>query len=108
MLTLSLFSISYGFLAGSFESLFPRFATALTDSPDAELTFYGLFEFERGLGMVLAGPISSVLIKQFGEGNGYGMGKYAGIVVFVESTLFVSSWAGVGWFVRGRKWYRFV
>jgi hypothetical protein len=106
MLTLSFFAISYGFLAGSFESLFPRFATALTDDPDAESTFYVLFEFERGLGMMLAGPISSVLIKRFAEGGGYGMAKYAGIVVFVGSALFVSSWAGGGWFVRGRKWYR--
>jgi hypothetical protein len=106
MLDMCLFAICYGFLAGSFESLFPRFATAMTDDANAELTFYGFFEFERGLGMVLAGPISSILIQKVADGTGYGMGKYMGVVLFVGSALFVSSWSGLGWFVRRKSWYK--
>jgi MFS family permease len=109
-LPLLLFSMIFGFLGGSFESLFPRFATAMTSDPDAEITFYGFFEFERGLGMVLAGPISSVLVQRFkdsGAGLGsYGGGVYVGIVVFTGITLGVSAFAGVGWFFRARRWYK--
>jgi len=106
MLSLCFFAICYGFLAGSFEALFPRFATAMTEDPDAELTFYGLFEFERGLGMVLAGPVSSVLVENFAFGVGFGLGKYMGLIIFVGSTLFVSSLAGTGWFFRHKSWYK--
>lgn len=103
---LIIFSLVYGFLAGGFESLFPRFATALTDDPDAELTFYGMFEFERGVGIVLAGPLCSVLIGNSLDLTTYGVGRYEGIVLFVGTALFVTSLGGLGWFVRSQNWYR--
>jgi hypothetical protein len=107
-LSLSFFATAYGFLAGSFESLFPRFATAVTEDADAEITFYGFFEFERGLGMVLAGPIGSILVQRFKDEStdGYAGGRYVGIVIFVGVSLGVSSLAGIGWFLRQNKWYR--
>jgi hypothetical protein len=103
MVDLCIFPLLYGFLAGSFESLFARFATASTDNPAVELTFY---EFERGLGMVLAGPISSALMETLVDARLYGLLKYQEIVLFVGSALFVGSLAGVGWFFRGMSWYR--
>ncbi|KAH7370445.1 major facilitator superfamily domain-containing protein [Rhexocercosporidium sp. MPI-PUGE-AT-0058] len=106
MLHLCFFSLLFGYMAGSFEALFPRFATALTDNPSAELTFFGFFEFQRGLGMVLAGPISSALIGRVVIEEGYGIEKYKGIILFVGSILFVCSFSGVGWLFRGKKWYR--
>ena len=106
MLDLCIFSLLYGYLAGSFESLFPRFATALTDNPAAELTFYGIFEFERGLGMVLAGPISSGLIGTLVDSRSYGLLKYQDTILFVGSAFLIGSLAGVGWFFRGRSWYK--
>jgi MFS family permease len=39
---LNVFSLMYGFIGRGFESFSPRFATALTDDPDAELTYYGM------------------------------------------------------------------
>lgn len=78
----------------------------MTEDPDAEITFYGFFEFERGLGMVLAGPFASVLLGETVEVGVYGLGMYMGIVMFVGSVLFVSSLAGVGWFFRNRRRYK--
>ncbi|KAH7417975.1 major facilitator superfamily domain-containing protein [Cadophora sp. MPI-SDFR-AT-0126] len=106
MLHLCFFALLFGFMAGSFEALFPRFATALTDNPAAELTFFGFFEFERGLGMVLAGPISSALIGSVVIVGDYGIEKYKGIILFVGSVLLLCSFSGVGWLFRGKKWYR--
>ncbi|PVH83628.1 MFS general substrate transporter [Cadophora sp. DSE1049] len=106
MLHLCFFALLFGFMAGSFEALFPRFATALTDNPAAELTFFGFFEFERGLGMVFAGPISSALIGRVVIEGDYGIEKYKGIILFVGSVLLVCSFSGVGWLFRGKKWYR--
>ncbi|KAL2066173.1 hypothetical protein VTL71DRAFT_2244 [Oculimacula yallundae] len=105
-LHLTIFALLFGFTAGSFEALFPRFATALTEDPDAELTFFGFFEFQRGLGMVLAGPVSAALVGGHVNVEGYGVEMYRGIVIFVGVCLVVCSFSGVGWFVRGRKWYR--
>ena len=106
MIHLCFFAFLFGFMAGSFEALFPRFATALTDNPAAELTFVGFFEFERGLGMVLAGPISSALIGRVVIEGDYGVEKYKGIILFVGSVLLVCSFSGVGWLFKGKKWYR--
>lgn len=106
MLHLCFFALLFGFMAGSFEALFPRFATALTDNPAAELTFFGFFEFERGLGMVLAGPISSALLGRVVIEGDYGVEKYKRIILFVGSVLFICSFSGVGWLFKGKKWYR--
>ncbi|KAH6718038.1 major facilitator superfamily domain-containing protein [Leptodontidium sp. MPI-SDFR-AT-0119] len=106
MLHLCILALLFGFTAGSFEALFPRFATALTDNPSAELTFFGFFEFQRGLGMVLAGPISSALIGRVVIEEGYGIERYKGIILFVGSVLVVCSFSGVGWLLRGKTWYR--
>lgn len=95
---LCFFTIFYGFLGGGFESLFPRFVTALTKDAAAELLFYGLFEFERGLGIVLAGPVSGLLVGKIVTIDSFGLGMYGGIVLFVGITLGIASVAGVGWF----------
>jgi uncharacterized protein YjeT (DUF2065 family) len=106
MVDLCIFALLYGFFAGGFESLFPRFATALTDDPEEELTFYGLFEFQRGLGMVLAGPVSGLLIKSVVNVQMYGLEKYGHVVLITGTALILGSLAGVGWFFRGKSWYR--
>ncbi|RDW77830.1 hypothetical protein BP6252_05883 [Coleophoma cylindrospora] len=103
---LVIFSLLFGFMAGGFESLFPRFATALTKDPDTELTFYGMFEFERGVGIVLAGPICSGLMQNEVDLTDYGVGRYKSIVLLVGTALLVTSLGGLGWRFRGKSWYR--
>lgn len=98
--TLMAFTIAYGLLGGGFEALFPRFVTALTEDPGAELFFYGLMEFERGLGIIVAGPLSGAIMglaKVSGGGEG---GLYVGIGMFAGILFSVASIGGLGWFWR--------
>jgi MFS family permease len=59
--TLVLFSLLCGFFAGSYVVLYSRFISLLTTDSNTSIWLYGVFAFERGLGIVLAGPISGAL-----------------------------------------------
>ena len=43
--------------------LYRRFVTALTDKPTAGLWLYSIFEFQRGIGNLVGGPVSGILAK---------------------------------------------
>jgi len=102
-ISLFMFSITYGFLGGGFEALFPRFVTSLTKDPGAELLFYGVLEFERGLGIVIAGPLSGVIMSMAKADEGAERELYARIGVFIGTTFLIASIGGLGWLWRGTK-----
>jgi len=92
------FCLLYGLSAGGYSVLYCRFVTALTDEPAMGLFVYSIFEFERGLGNILAGPISSSLISKSIDGHAYGIAKYERLIIFVGVTFLVSSLGGLGYF----------
>ncbi|QRV79233.1 major facilitator superfamily transporter [Ceratobasidium sp. AG-Ba] len=82
---LLLFALAYGFLAGGYSSLWPKFAsTVAKDDPHSNARLMSLFIAGRGIGNVLAAPISSSLLRSaFSSGShAYGLKNYVGNVEY--------------------------
>ena len=93
------FSLMYGFFAAGYVVLWARMGMALVGGADntnagGALATYSLFSFEKGVGNVLAGPVSAALLRGgVGRGNlgaGYG-GRFGGIIAFTGACMVVSS-----------------
>jgi len=83
--------------------LYFRFVTALTDEPTTGLFVYSVFEFERGLGNILAGSISSSLVSNGIDIHAYGIAKYHWLVVFTSVAFLASSIGGLRYDSRLQK-----
>ena len=109
---LILFSLSYGFFGGGFTSVYAATAKEVRNvmvsrRGDAGLagadvgSIFGLLGVGRGIGNVIAGPLSEVLLKGDTGMGGYGSG-YGPLVVFTGATAGVTvatamvRWVG-GW-----------
>jgi len=91
------FALIYGLLAGGYTTLYPRFSQAVApDDEHMDLTVYGVLLFQRGLGNVVAGPVSSALVMLDRPLVGYGLGRYEGVVLYVGVTLVCSSFGVLG------------
>jgi len=87
--------------------LYCRFVTALTDDSTTSLFVYTVFDFERGLGNILAGPVSRSLLSKGIYSHTYGIGKYHRHFIFVGATFLVSSISGLGYSFED-MYFRFV
>ena len=97
---LVVFSLIYGFFAGGYVVLWARMGTYLNaDDPTVALTTFGVFAFLKGVGNVLAGPISSVLITQATTLEQYAIGRYEGIIIYTGICMFASSLAMAVWHI---------
>lgn len=110
---LLVFALCFGALAGSYTALFPRFidivqtaaATATNREPDPSLPqiLYAFFSFSRGIGNIVAGPISTALLALPGSAGGvgsYAVHGYSLVIVFTGATLALS---GIGAGYAGLK-----
>ncbi len=98
---LIILSLLYGFFGGGYVVLWARIGTFLDDDdPTIALTTFGVFAFLKGVGNVLAGPISSLLITQAATARQYAIGRYKGVVIYTGVCMFVSSLAMVVWYIR--------
>ncbi|KAJ5408155.1 hypothetical protein N7509_002038 [Penicillium cosmopolitanum] len=104
---LTVFSIFYGFFAGGFSSTWSGIITKIkSDSSSSMETglVFGLLAGGRGIGNVISGPLSSVLIRQgsIGDshdqdlGSGFGT-KYGALILFTGITALLGAW---GWMWR--------
>ena len=82
--------------------LYCRFVTALTEDRATGLWLYSIFEFQRGVGNIVGGVLSGIIVKGNVERSGYGMGRYQWLVLFVGAGMLISSIGGFGWYFRGR------
>jgi len=97
---LIIFSLLYGFFGGGYVVLWARMGTFLDDDdPTVALTTFGVFAFLKGVGNVLAGPISSLLITQAAAARQYAIGRYKGVVIYTGVCMFASSLAMVVWYI---------
>jgi hypothetical protein len=94
------FSLCYGLFAGGYSVLYPRFVTTLTEDSATGLWLYGIFAFERGLGNVVAGPVSGLLLQGRSTGLSSDPSAYKPLIIFVGSAFIVSGFGGVGWAIR--------
>ncbi|GJN73963.1 hypothetical protein PLICBS_008047 [Purpureocillium lilacinum] len=97
---LAIFAIVYGFFGGGYTALWARMSTAVSNNPTAMPMIFGLFNFGKGIGNVLAGPISGGLMSSARSDEMYGMLKYAGIVSFTGGSMLLSAFAIVSWYAR--------
>ncbi|KAG8747000.1 E2-like enzyme [Ceratobasidium sp. 414] len=91
---LLVFALMYGFLAGGFSALWPKFAsTVAKDDPHSNARLISLFIAGRGIGNVLAAPISSSLLRStFSSGKHvYGLKNYGPLIAFTGVALFSST-----------------
>lgn len=99
---LTVFSITYGFFAGGFSSTWSGVITQIkrdsAPSLDTGLVF-GLLAGGRGIGNVISGPLSTVLIQSgsLGEsglkGNTGFESQYGTLILFTGITAFFGAWS---------------
>ena len=92
---LVVFALIYGFFAYGFNSLRARMGTAVSTEPTAALATFSIFVFCQGVGNVLAGPISALLLTEGVRTDGYGLVRFRGMIIFTGSTMLISG-ASVG------------
>lgn len=65
--------------------------TAISSEPTAAFAAFGLLNFGKGVGNVLSGPISGVLLSNRLDIHDYGMTKYKPIILFTGSCMALSA-----------------
>lgn len=92
------FSVIYGWFAGGFVILWPKFGGILSEDPGA---VYSMMAFGKGIGNILTGPISTPLMR--GPVHlGYGLNRFEPLILYLGSMMLVSSLGIFGWPVRVR------
>ncbi|CAI7664281.1 unnamed protein product [Penicillium viridicatum] len=100
---LTIFSITYGFFAGGFSSTWSGVITQIkrdsSPSLDTGLVF-GLLAGGRGIGNVISGPLSTVLLKSGSLGESSGLNgntgydtQYGTLILFTGITAFFGAWS---------------
>jgi MFS family permease len=96
------FALTYGFFAGGYTVLYTRFCSACADDPPTTLWLYGIFAFERGIGNVVAGPISAALLHHFQRqlNGSHPADAYRQLAIFVGACMVASGLGALGYFWR--------
>lgn len=95
---LVVFALLYGFFASGYVGLWVRMGTALSKEPTTALAMFGVFAFGKGIGNILAGPISAVLIRETVDIRGYGAARYERVVEFTGACMLGSASVSALWF----------
>ncbi|KAK5174559.1 uncharacterized protein LTR77_001640 [Saxophila tyrrhenica] len=88
---LIVFSLIYGFFGAGYTALWGRMGTSISSEPTAAFTAFGLLNFGKGIGNVLAGPISGALLKSKINMHHYGSVRYETVVLFTGSCMALSA-----------------
>lgn len=92
LLPLVFFALLYGFFGTGYTAMWARMVTRISEEPSAFEAMFGLFNFGKGIGNVLAGPISAGLLRLSADtSGGYGQGTYRSVVVFTGVCLLLSA-----------------
>lgn len=95
---LIVYSIIYGWFAGAFVVLWPRFGTILADDPQP---VYSMMAFGKGIGNLATGPITAKLLTH-PITSGYGMGRFQPLILYLGSFMLCSSLGILGWPLKRR------
>jgi predicted MFS family arabinose efflux permease len=88
---LCVFTMIYGFFGAGYTAMWARMGTAVTSDGTAAFAAFGLFNFGKGLGNVLAGPISAGLLLNSVDTLKYGAGRYKAVILFAGSCMLASA-----------------
>jgi predicted MFS family arabinose efflux permease len=97
---LIIFALVYGFFGYAYASMRVRMGTSVTSEPTAALAIFSIFCFGQGVGNVLAGPISGVLLSHITSVGSYGAMKYKGVVIFTGCCMALSALSVGSWYLR--------
>ena len=103
---LIVFSFVYGFFGSGYVAMWARMGSAVSNEPTAALATFSLFCFGKGVGNVVAGPISTTLIRPMIEIGSYGAMKYKGVILFTGSCMLGSTVSVVVWYVGQKRLVR--
>ncbi|KZL80893.1 mfs monocarboxylate [Colletotrichum incanum] len=87
------FSLLFGLATSGFPCLWNKFGSALLEDPGP---VYSFMAFGKGVGNVLTGPISTPLVRGSVE-SGYGIGRFAPLILYTGSMMLCSSLGVFGW-----------
>lgn len=85
------FALIYGFFAAGYTATWARMGSKISSEPSTAFTAFGLLNFQKGIGNVLAGPIGGSLLSNAIEVGRYGAGKYEAVVLFTGSCMLLSA-----------------
>lgn len=90
---LAIFAIIYGFFGAGYTAMWARMGTSVASEPASAFAAFGLLNFGKGVGNVLAGPIGGALLstRSAVEKGSYGTTRYETVVLFTGSCMFVSA-----------------
>lgn len=100
---LVVFSLAYGFFAAGYTAMWARMGSAVSEEPSASMATFGLFNFGKGVGNVLAGPISAGLMAPGVVVGSYGIFRYKGVVIFSTACLFGSALCIGAWYAKPKR-----
>ncbi|KAI5237525.1 MFS general substrate transporter [Aureobasidium subglaciale] len=104
LVTLVIFALVYGFFAYAFLAMRVRMGTAVAAEQSDTMIMFCLFSFAQGIGNVLAGPISGMLLTPDVAVHEYGYGKYKTLIVFTGAAMFTSAiFAGLAHLVPAKR-----
>jgi hypothetical protein len=97
------FSLLYGFFGAGYVAMWARMGTAISDEPTAVLAIFSLLCFGKGVGNVLAGPLSAALLSHVTNTGGYGVTKYKAVVLFTGACMLSSAASIALWCLKPRR-----
>lgn len=88
---LVVFALIYGFFGAGYTAMWARMGTAVSSEPTAAFAAFGLLNFGKGIGNVLAGPIGGALLTSGVDVEDYGVMKYQKVILFTGSCMLFSA-----------------
>lgn len=85
------FSLIYGFFGAGYTALWGRMAMAVSRDPSDSFAAFGLLNFGKGIGNVMAGPLSGALLQRTTNMQSYGSTKFEAVVLFTGSCMVLSA-----------------
>ncbi|CAG9942871.1 unnamed protein product [Clonostachys rosea f. rosea IK726] len=94
LVSLLMFSIIYGWSAGAYAVFWPKFGSIISEDPQP---VYSMMSFGKGIGNIVTGPISAMLVTRPVQLSAYGLGRFEPAIIFVGSLMLCSSLGIIGW-----------
>ncbi|KAG5801824.1 hypothetical protein H9Q74_013495 [Fusarium xylarioides] len=91
------FTIRYGFFGAGFTGIWARMSTSITDDATAGPIVFGLLNFGKGVGNVLAGPVGGLLVykssalKHSSGAQSLIPSSYHWVIIFTVCCMFASA-----------------
>lgn len=93
------FVIVFGLFSGGYSVFYGRFIIELSEDQDKAMWLWSFFELERGVGIVISGPISGMIINNALEKESYKL-----MILLTGASMAISSLSIVGWvFVKRER-----